>query len=88
MFRTLLLAMLVVPGAAQAQERPAEATAPTLASARAKAEVTAGTFEVFPLMPGQAEAFLHSSRNGNKVSIAGGQQPSRVFLHASGEGWT
>lgn len=83
MFRTLLLAMLVVPGSALAQDKPAEASAP----APANFEMTTGTFEMFRLVPGQTEAFLRSIAEWEKVSIAGGQQPSQVFLHAGGEGW-
>lgn len=83
MFRTLLLAMLIVPGSALAQDRPTDASALT----PAKVEMTTGTFEMFRLVPGQTEAFLRSIAEWEKVSIAGGQQPSQVFLHAGGEGW-
>lgn len=75
MFRTLLLAMPVAPGSALAQDRPVEASVP----APADVEMTTGTFEIFRLVPGQTEAFLRSIAEWEKVSIAGGQQPSQVM---------
>jgi hypothetical protein len=65
MFKMLLLAMLVVPGSVLAQDKPADASVP----ASAKVEMTTGTFEMFRLVPGQAEALLRS--------IARSQQPSQ-----------
>ena len=76
--RLLPLAMLVVAGSALAQDQPAEAP---------KTEMTAAVFEMFHLVPGQAEAFIRSMAVWDKVSIAGGQPPTQLFLHAGGEGW-
>lgn len=52
-----------------------------------KVEMTAPVFEMFRLVPGKAEAFIRSMADYDKVSIAGGQPPTQLFLHAGGEGW-
>lgn len=80
--RLLPLAMLVLAGAVLAQDKPVEASA-----AAPKMEMTAAVFEMFHLVPGQAEAFIRSMAVWDKVSIAGGQPPTQLFLHAGGEGW-
>lgn len=80
MIGELPLAMLVLAGAALAQDKAAEAPA-------AKVEMTTPVFEMFRLVPGQTEAFIRSMAVWDKVSIAGGQPPTQLFLHAGGEGW-
>lgn len=74
--RLLPLAILMLVGAAQADDKPA-----------ASVEMTAPVFEMFRLVPGQTEAFIRSMAVWDKVSIAGGQPPTQLFLHAGGEGW-
>src|SRR3546814_733919 len=75
MFRGLSLVafalMLAVPAAAK---EPA-------------AEMTTPTFEMFRLAPGKTEAFIRDMALWDKVSVAGGQPPTQLFLHAGGEGW-
>src|SRR3546814_19269759 len=75
MFRGLSLVafalMLAVPAAAK---EPA-------------AEMTTPTFEMFRLAPGKTEAFIRDMAPWDKVSVAGGQPPTQLFLHAGGEGW-
>jgi hypothetical protein len=73
--------MLALAGSALAQDRPAEAPAPV------KVEMTTPVFEMFRLAPGQTEAFIRDMAVWDKVSIAGGQPPTQLFLHAGGEGW-
>lgn len=76
------IAMLALAGAALT---PSIANA---ASASAgKVEMTSPVFEMFRLVPGKAEAFIRSMADYDKVSIAGGQPPTQLFLHAGGEGW-
>lgn len=65
---------------------PAIATAAS-APAAGKVEMTTPVFEMFRLVPGQAEAFIRSMADYDKVSIAGGQPPTQLFLHSGGEGW-
>src|SRR5687767_13584029 len=77
----LPLAMLALAGSALAQDRPAEAPAPL------EVEMTTPVFEMFRLAPGQTEAFIRDMAVWDKVSIAGGQPPTQLFLHAGGEGW-
>jgi hypothetical protein len=81
--RTLLLAMLAIAGSALAQDKPADKSAP----AATKVEMTTPVFEMFHLVPGKTEAFIRSMADWDKVSIAGGQPPTQLFLHAGGEGW-
>ena len=50
-------------------------------------EMTTPVFEMFRLVPGQAETFIRSMAAYDKVSITGGQPPTQLFLHAGGEGW-
>lgn len=84
MLRKLPLMLLAIAGAALAQDKPADAPA---ASPAAKVEMTTPLFEMFHLVPGQTEAFIRSMADWDKVSIAGGQPPTQLFLHAGGEGW-
>src|SRR3546814_9687279 len=51
------------------------------------AEMTTPTFEMFRLAPGKTEAFIRDMALWDKVSVAGGQPPTQLFLHAGGEGW-
>jgi len=74
--RLLPLALLVVTSSVLAQDKPA-----------AKVEMTAPVFEMFRLVPGQTEAFIRSMAVWDKVSVAGGQPPTQLFLHEGGEGW-
>ena len=50
-------------------------------------EMTTPVFEMFRLAPGQTEPFIRSMAEWDKVSIAGGQPSTQLFLHAGGEGW-
>jgi hypothetical protein len=79
----LSLAMLALAALVLAQDRPAQATAP----ASSKIEMTAPVFEMFRLAPSQTEAFIRDMAVWDKVSIAGGQPATQLFLHAGGEGW-
>lgn len=82
MFSTRVLAMLLfVSGSALAQDAPSEAPA------SAKVEMTTPTFEMFRLAPGRTEAFIRDMAVWDEVSVAGGQPPTQLFLHAGGEGW-
>lgn len=81
MIGRLLLAALALPAPALAQDKPAEAPA------AAPAEMTTPVFEMFRLAPGKTEAFIRSMAAWDQVSIAGGQPPTQLFLHAGGEGW-
>jgi len=80
MFARLLLAALVLAGPVRAQDAPPEAPA-------AEAGLTTPTFEMFRLAPGKAEAFIRAMADWDQVSVAGGQPPTQLFLHAGGEGW-
>lgn len=82
MLARLSLVMLLLAGSALAQDQPTEASAPV-----PEVPMTAPVFEMFRLVPGQAEAFIRSMAVWDKVSIAGGQPPTQLFLHAGGEGW-
>lgn len=85
MLGKLSLALVVVAGPAFAQAQPAAAAAP--AQAPAQVEMTTPVFEMFRLAPGKVEAFIRSMAEWDKVSVAGGQPPTQLFLHAGGEGW-
>lgn len=80
--RLLPLALLLMTGAALAQDPPAKATA-----SDARVEMTTPVFEMFRLVPGQTEAFIRSMALWDQVNVAGGQPPTQLFLHAGGEGW-
>ena len=80
MLGKLPLLILFLAGSALAQDKAADA--PT-----AKVEMTMPVFEMFRLVPGQTEAFIRSMAVWDKVSIAGGQPPTQLFLHEGGEGW-
>jgi hypothetical protein len=82
MIDRLSLVMLMLAGSALAQDRPAQSSAPP-----PEVQMTAPVFEMFRLAPGQTEAFIRSMAMWDKVSIAGGQPPTQLFLHAGGEGW-
>lgn len=82
MLERLSLVLLMLAGPALAEDKPAEASAPV-----SEVSMTAPVFEMFRLVPGQAEAFIRSMAVWDKVSIAGGQPPTQLFLHAGGEGW-
>src|SRR3546814_7618476 len=49
--------------------------------------MTAPVFEMFRLVPGKTEEFIRDMAKWDKVSAAGGQLPTQLFLHAGGEGW-
>jgi len=85
MLAQLSFALLALAGSTPAQDKPAQAPAP--AAAPAEAEMTTPVFEMFRLAPGKTEAFIRSMEVWDKVSIAGGQPPTQLFLHAGGEGW-
>jgi len=53
----------------------------------AAVEMTAPVFEMFRLVPGKTEDFIRDMAKWDQVSIAGGQPPTQLFLHAGGEGW-
>ena len=80
MLGRLAFAMLALSGPALAQNKSAEAPA-------AEVEMTTPVFEMFRLAPGKTEAFIRSMADWDKVSIAGGQPATQLFLHAGGEGW-
>lgn len=80
MLGRLSLALLVLAAPALAQNKPAEPPA-------AKVEMTTPAFEMFRLAPGKTEAFIRSLAEWDKVSVAGGQQPTQLFIHTGGEGW-
>lgn len=76
--RIALLATLIccsMPAAAQS-----EPDAPAI-------EMTQPVFEMFRLAPGKTEDFIRSMALWDQVSVAGGQPPTQLFLHAGGEGW-
>lgn len=77
------LALLALAGSALT---PAMSLAAPAADA-AKVEMTAPVFEMFRFVPGQGEAFIRSMADYDKVSIAGGQPPTQLFIHSGGEGW-
>lgn len=85
--------LLAIAAPAFAQDKPANtpATKPAAAAAStaadSKPEMTLPLFEMFRLVPGQAEAFIREMAEWDQVSIAGGQPPTQLFLHESGEGW-
>ncbi|WP_423603375.1 hypothetical protein [Sphingomonas sp. MS122] len=60
---------------------------PGAAAPAAKVEMTTPVFEMFRLAPGKTEDFIRSMAEWDKVSMAGGQPPTQLFLHAGGEGW-
>ncbi len=82
MLRSLTFAFyaltLAVPAAAK--DKAADA-------AGAEVELTAPVFEMFRMAPGKTEAFIRDMVEWDKVSVAGGQPPTQLFLHAGGEGW-
>ena len=82
MLGRLSLALLILAAPAQAQNQPAEPS-----SVAAAVDMTTPTFEMFRLAPGKTEAFIRSMAEWDKVSIAGSQPPTQLFLHAGGEGW-
>lgn len=49
--------------------------------------MTTPVFEMFRLVPGKTEDFIRDMEKWDKVSAAGGQPPTQLFLHAGGEGW-
>lgn len=53
----------------------------------AAAQMTTPVFEMFRLVPGKTEEFIRDMEKWDKVSAAGGQPPTQLFLHAGGEGW-
>ena len=80
MLGRLSVALLIFAAPAVAQNAPAEPPA-------AKVEMTTPAFEMFRLAPGKTEQFIRSMAEWDKVSVAGGQPPTQLFLHAGGEGW-
>ena len=52
-----------------------------------KTEMTTPVFEMFRMAPGKTEDFIRSMADWDKVSIAGGQAPTQLFIHEGGEGW-
>lgn len=56
-------------------------------AAEPAAGMTTPTFEMFRMAPGKIEAFIRDMAKWDQVSIAGGQPPTQLFLHAGGEGW-
>lgn len=80
MLRRLSLVLLMLAGPALANDKSAT-------PAPVAVEMTTPTFEMFRLAPGKTEAFIRSMADWDKVSVAGGQPPTELFLHAGGEGW-
>lgn len=81
-----MLSRLSIAMAALALAVPAPAESKT-DTAETAVEMTTPVFEMFRLAPGKTEAFIRSMAEWDKVSIAGGQPPTQLFLHAGGEGW-
>src|SRR3546814_17536869 len=82
MFRSLSLILCAAALAA-----PSAAKEKALEASEAAAGMTIPTFEMFRLAPGKTEAFIRDMALWDKVSVAGGQPPTQLFLHAGGEGW-
>lgn len=80
MLRSLTFALFALTLAAPvaAKEKAADPAA---------VEMTAPVFEMFRLVPGKTEEFIRDMAKWDQVSIAGGQLPTQLFLHAGGEGW-
>lgn len=80
MLRSLTFALFALSLAAPvaAKEKAADPAA---------VEMTAPVFEMFRLVPGKTEEFIRDMAKWDQVSIAGGQLPIQLFLHAGGEGW-
>lgn len=78
----LISVLIACAAVSSAQSKPAEQT-----KAPVEIEMTTPSFEMFHLAPGKTEAFIRSMADWDKVSIAGGQPATQLFLHAGGEGW-
>lgn len=85
MLRSLSFALIALTLTAPATAK--EKAPGAAATAAAPVEMTTPTFEMFRLVPGQTEAFIRDMAKWDKVSIAGGQPATQLFLHAGGEGW-
>ena len=77
-----LLCVLSAP--AVGQDRPQQSVQ---TSEPAPVAMTTTAFEMFRMAPGKTEAFIRSMALWDQVSIAGGQPPTQLFLHAGGAGW-
>ena len=77
-------AMLTIAGSAILLSPAASLSAPP---ASGQPEMTTPVFEMFRMAPGKTEDFIRSMADWDKVSIAGGQAPTQLFMHAGGEGW-
>jgi hypothetical protein len=44
-------------------------------------------FEIFKMAPGRQEAFIRKLADWDKVSVAGGQPPTQMFIHEDGDEW-
>jgi len=80
----LALPLLALSSPALAKDK---AVTTTEARGAEAVEMTTPVFEMFRLAPGKTEDFIRSMAVWDKVSIAGGQPPTQLFLHAGGEGW-
>lgn len=81
--RTLiLLCALMTPVAGQAETKAA-----TPAAKPSTGPMSNPAFELFRLVPGQAEAFIRGVAIWDQVNAAGGQPKTQLYLHADGEGW-
>src|SRR3546814_19298939 len=58
-----------------------------LGASDAVAGMTMPTVEMLRLAPGKTEACIRDMALVDKVSVAGGQPPTQLFLHAGGVGW-
>lgn len=76
-----LLAALLAPVSAHAQNKQAEPVA------EAAAPLSVPAFELFRLVPGKTEAFIRSVAIWDQVNEAGGQPKSQLYVHEDGEGW-
>jgi hypothetical protein len=74
---SIAIAALALATPAFTQTKPADV----------KVEMTTPVFEMFRLAPGKTEEFIRDMAVWDKVSIAGGQPPTQLFLHAGSEGW-
>src|SRR3546814_16042448 len=82
MFRSLSLILCAAALAA-----PSAAKEKALEASEAAAGMTIHTFEMFRMAHGKTAAFNRDMALWDKVSVAGGQPPTQLFLHAGGEGW-
>ena len=65
---------------------PAGAIATEPAPAAAAGQMSPPVFELFKIVPGRLDAFMHGVTMWDIVSVAGGQPKSQVYLRIGGKG--